>query len=79
MLHHVGPGCLMSCGTRYSLSACNLKGYCALTLRLLVVLSTRAAVQVFTLCIDDTLDEMTLRKVLASGHSRVPVHRPGNR
>lgn len=35
--------------------------------------------QVFTLCIDDVLDETTLRRVLASGHSRVPVHRAGNR
>ncbi|KAK9868503.1 hypothetical protein WJX84_007236 [Apatococcus fuscideae] len=35
--------------------------------------------KVFTLSIDDALDEQTLRRVLASGHSRVPVHRPGNR
>jgi metal transporter CNNM len=34
---------------------------------------------VFMLSLDDTLDEATLTAILASGHSRIPVHRPGNR
>ena len=34
---------------------------------------------VFMLPLDATLDESTLTAVLASGHSRIPVHRPGNR
>ena len=28
---------------------------------------------------DAVLDEQTMKAVLASGHSRVPVHRPGER
>jgi metal transporter CNNM len=34
---------------------------------------------VFMLSIDDVLDEDTLTAILASGHSRIPVHRPGNK
>lgn len=34
---------------------------------------------VFMLPFDATLDEETLTGILASGHSRIPVHRPGNR
>lgn len=37
------------------------------------------AVQVFMLSADTVLDEETLMKVLRLGHSRVPVHQPGNR
>lgn len=33
----------------------------------------------FMLPLDATLDEITLTGILASGHSRIPVHRPGNR
>lgn len=33
----------------------------------------------FMLPMDATLDEVTLTGILASGHSRIPVHRPGNR
>ena len=35
--------------------------------------------QVFMLPSDALLDAETMKKVLGSGHSRVPVHRPGNR
>lgn len=28
---------------------------------------------------DAVLDESTLTAILASGHSRIPVHKPGNR
>ena len=35
--------------------------------------------KVFMLPLDAALDEPTMRRILASGHSRVPVHRPGNR
>lgn len=38
-----------------------------------------AHVQVFMLPSDRRLDEATLQDVLVSGHSRVPVHEPGNR
>ena len=34
---------------------------------------------VFMLPLDATLDEGTLTGILASGHSRIPVHQPGNR
>lgn len=34
---------------------------------------------VFMLPLDATLDEKTMTSILASGHSRVPVHRPGYR
>lgn len=34
---------------------------------------------VFMVPMDAVLDEPTLTSILASGHSRVPVHRPGNR
>jgi metal transporter CNNM len=34
---------------------------------------------VFMLSLDDVLDEATLTAILASGHSRIPVHRPGNK
>jgi len=34
---------------------------------------------VFMLSLDDTLDESTLTAIIASGHSRIPVHRPGNK
>jgi len=34
---------------------------------------------VFMLSTDDKLDEPTLRAILNSGHSRIPVHRSGNR
>lgn len=34
---------------------------------------------VFMLSLDDVLDETTLTAILASGHSRIPVHRPGNK
>ena len=37
------------------------------------------AVQVRMLSADEELNEDTLRGILQSGHSRVPVHRPGNR
>lgn len=35
--------------------------------------------QVFMLSADAVLDFPTMRSVLGSGHSRVPVHRPGNK
>lgn len=35
--------------------------------------------QVFMLSLDAVLDEGLLKKVLSCGHSRVPVHTPGNR
>ena len=35
--------------------------------------------KVFMLPLDAALDEPTMRRILASGHSRIPVHRPGNR
>jgi hypothetical protein len=38
-----------------------------------------AVSQVFMLPSDRRLDESTLQDVLVSGHSRVPVHEPGNR
>jgi metal transporter CNNM len=34
---------------------------------------------VFMLSLEDVLDEATLTAILASGHSRIPVHRPGNK
>ncbi|EFN59369.1 hypothetical protein CHLNCDRAFT_137839 [Chlorella variabilis] len=34
---------------------------------------------VFMLPADDVLDEATLTAIMASGHSRIPVHRPGDR
>eukprot|EP00803_Ostreobium_quekettii_P005324 evm.model.scf_2114.3 EVM.evm.TU.scf_2114.3 scf_2114:20757-27366(-) len=34
---------------------------------------------VYMLPEDAVLDEKTLREILAKGHSRIPVHRPGNR
>ena len=37
------------------------------------------AAQVFMLSSDALLDANTMKRVLASGHSRVPVHRPENR
>ena len=36
-------------------------------------------VQVFMLPSDTVLDEPALRRILSSGHSRVPVHAPGNK
>ncbi len=35
--------------------------------------------KVFMLSTDSKLDEATLRAILQSGHSRVPVHRSGDR
>ena len=35
--------------------------------------------QVFMLSVDAVLDEATLLSILESGHSRIPVHKPGNR
>ena len=35
--------------------------------------------QVFMLPTDAVLDEQLLSRILASGHSRIPVHRPGAR
>lgn len=35
--------------------------------------------QVYMLAADTELNVATMRSVLGSGHSRVPVHRPGNR
>lgn len=35
--------------------------------------------QVHMLAADTELNVATMRSVLGSGHSRVPVHRPGNR
>ncbi len=31
------------------------------------------------LSVDAVLDEATLLSILESGHSRIPVHKPGNR
>ena len=39
----------------------------------------KSAAQVFMLSSDALLDANTMKRVLSSGHSRVPVHRPGNR
>ena len=36
-------------------------------------------VQVFMLPSDTVLDDPALRRILSSGHSRVPVHAPDNR
>jgi hypothetical protein len=33
--------------------------------------------QVFMVAHDAVLDKPLLRKIIASGHSRIPVHRPG--
>ena len=35
--------------------------------------------QVFMMPADRELNTATMRQILGSGHSRVPVHRPGNR
>lgn len=35
--------------------------------------------QVFMLSADAVLTEATLLSILESGHSRIPVHKPGNR
>ena len=37
------------------------------------------AVQVFMLSADAVVDEAVLLAILESGHSRVPVHKPGSR
>ncbi len=42
-------------------------------------LSDASAAQVFMLSSDALLDANTMKRVLASGHSRVPVHRAGSR
>ncbi len=39
----------------------------------------RAVPQVFMLSSSDVLDEATLKAVLRSGHSRIPVHWAGDR
>jgi hypothetical protein len=39
----------------------------------------RARTQVFMLPSDRPLDESALQDILTSGHSRLPVHQPGNR
>jgi hypothetical protein len=36
-------------------------------------------VQVFMLPSDRRLDEATLQEILVSGHSRIPLHEPGDR
>ena len=36
-------------------------------------------VQVFMLSADEELNEAGLKRILASGHSRIPVHAPGER
>ena len=38
-----------------------------------------ATLQVFMVASDMELDEQGVKKILATGHSRVPVHAPGNR
>lgn len=53
-------------------SKCNTPGYSFL-------LAIFLPVQVFMLPSDAVLNEATLRTILESGHSRVPVHRPGKR
>jgi hypothetical protein len=35
--------------------------------------------QVFMLPADRRLDESTLQEILVSGHSRIPLHEPGDR
>lgn len=35
--------------------------------------------RVFMICADDRIDERALHNILLSGHSRIPVHRHGNR
>lgn len=35
--------------------------------------------QVFMLSADQELDEGTLQSILHSGHSRIPIHKPGHR
>ena len=37
------------------------------------------AEQVFMLSSDEVMDEACLLRILDSGHSRIPVHRPGRR
>ena len=41
--------------------------------------SNGAAAQVFMLSADALVDEALLLSILESGHSRVPVHKPGSR
>jgi hypothetical protein len=51
-------------------------GYCSVrSLLLLLVL----LLQVFMLPADRRLDESTLQEILVSGHSRIPLHEPGDR
>lgn len=42
-------------------------------------LSDASIAQVFMLSSDAQLDAETMKRVLGSGHSRIPVHRPGHR
>jgi hypothetical protein len=44
------------------------------SLRMLLLL-----LQVFMLPADRRLDESTLQEILVSGHSRIPLHEPGDR
>jgi metal transporter CNNM len=46
---------------------------------MVVVVLLLLLLQVFMLPSDRRLDEATLQDVLVSGHSRVPVHAPGER
>ena len=71
-----GPGCCQCCHWRHC-PVCTI--LCELHHLEIVKTWMPTCAQVFMLSADQELNEATLQSILNSGHSRIPIHKPGSR